>query len=89
MRINQAFNFLNRPYYLRQTAGKPRNSENMLLGTDIFMTFRHPNISTAFGSLTKEDLMALRDVSVIDNLQQTVRSMNSEERRLLSEMQLD
>jgi hypothetical protein len=40
----------------------------MLMGEDIFMTFEHPNISTAFGSLTKDDLKALRDVSVIDNL---------------------
>jgi len=54
---------------MRQTVGKPRNSDKMLVGEDIFMTFRHPNITTAFGSLVKDDLKALRDVSVIENLQ--------------------
>lgn len=69
MRINQPLNFLNKPFYMRQTVGKPRNSDKMLVGEDIFMTFRHPNITTAFGSLVKDDLKALRDVSVIENLQ--------------------
>lgn len=56
MRINQPLNFLNKPFYMRQTVGKPRNSDKMLVGEDIFMTFRHPNITTAFGSLVKDDL---------------------------------
>jgi hypothetical protein len=86
MRINAPFNFLNKPFFLRQTAGKPRNSDKMLMGEDIFMSFRHPNISTAFGSLAKEDLKALRDVSVIENLHVSVDNMNPEQRNLLSEM---
>lgn len=53
------------------------------------MIFKHPSISTAFGSLTKDDLKALRDVSVIDNLQLTVKNMKDDERNLLSEFQLN
>ena len=52
------------------------------------MTFNHPSSPPAFASLTKPDLVLLKDVAMVDRLQLTVTRMKEKERELLSEVQL-
>ena len=73
---------------MRQTAGKPTQSNKVHLSEDIYMTFNHPSSPPAFASLTKPDLVLLKDVAMVDRLQLTVTSMKENERKLLSEVQL-
>lgn len=88
MRISaDPFEFLNKTYYVKQIAGKDLGTNQMRFGEDIFMTFDHPNIPTAFGSLTKQDLKRLKNADDIDNFRETVKNMKQEEIDLLSDQQ--
>ena len=87
VRINKPINFWNELYYLKQTAGKRVDSDNINIGSDIFMTFKNPEVRTGFGSLTKEDLKVLKHMNEIDQFRKSIGAMTEEERQLLSDRQ--
>jgi hypothetical protein len=61
----------------------------MLFSEDIFMTFGHPTIPTAFGSLTRPDLKMMKRVHEVTNFENEIKTkMTEEERALLSDRQL-
>ena len=86
MRIDPV-NILNQQYYLKQTAGKPINSQHLLFGTDIFMMFKHPNSSTTFGSLTRDDVKVLKSANELKLLKKEVKHLKEDEKELLSDRQ--
>lgn len=47
----------------------------MYFGEDIFMMFEHPKLSTAFGSLTKEDLKIVKDMNQVERFKSTVANL--------------
>ena len=86
MRIDPV-NLFNQQYYLKQTAGKPINSQHLLFGTDIFMQFKHPNSSTTFGSLTRDDVKVLKSANELKLLKKEVKTLKEDEKELLSDRQ--
>jgi len=53
---------------MRKQAGMLPGSHSLQFGQDIYMQFNHPDISTKFGSLTKEDVQILNDVEKLHKI---------------------
>ena len=51
------------------------------------MMFKHPNSSTTFGSLTRDDVKVLKSANELKLLKKEVKHLKEDEKELLSDRQ--